>query len=148
MKQKGSYTVEATLLMGILLSVLVSIIYLGFWYHDRNFLRNAAYEAACTASLRADDENYQIGKVAGSLIKGRLLATSSLATDCKTTEKSAAVCYQGTFRVPGMIAVFFQKQRLEIKEECELSTQRPSERIQKVRQIAKIGRHVFERDER
>ena len=60
MKQKGSYTVEAALLMGILLSVLVSVIYLGFWYHDRNFLQNAAYEAVCTASLRADDESYQI----------------------------------------------------------------------------------------
>lgn len=53
MRQKGSYTVEAALLMGILLSVLVSEIYLGFWYHDRNFLQNAAYEAVCTASLRA-----------------------------------------------------------------------------------------------
>ena len=39
MRQKGSYTVEAALLMGILLSVLVSEIYLGFWYHDRNFLQ-------------------------------------------------------------------------------------------------------------
>ena len=32
--QKGSYTIEAALLMGILLSVLIAVIYIGFWYHD------------------------------------------------------------------------------------------------------------------
>ena len=69
MRQKGSYTVEASLLIGILLSILVSVIYLGFWYHDRNFLQNAAYEAACTASLRADDESYQISGAARSLAR-------------------------------------------------------------------------------
>ena len=54
MRQKGSYTVEAALLMGILLSVLVSVIYLGFWYHDRNFLQNAAYvQQVCWQMMKA-----------------------------------------------------------------------------------------------
>ena len=42
--QKGSYTIEAALLMGILLSVLIAVIYIGFWYHDKDFLQSAAYE--------------------------------------------------------------------------------------------------------
>ena len=42
MRQKGSYTVEASLLMGVLLSILGSVIYQGFRYHDRKFLQNAA----------------------------------------------------------------------------------------------------------
>ena len=146
MRQKGSYTVEAALLMGILLSVLVSVIYLGFWYHDRNFLQNAAYEAACTASLRADDEGYQISGAARRLTEGRMLGTSALSVEGQNTEQKASVLYRGTFRIPGMIEAFFQKTPLEMKGRCEISTQRPSGRIQKVRQIAKIGHHIFERD--
>ena len=113
MRQKGSYTVEAALLMGILLSVLVSVIYLGFWYHDRNFLQNAAYEAACTASLRADDESYQISGAARSLTEGRMLGTSALSADCQNTENKATVFYRGTFQIPGMIETFFQKNQLK-----------------------------------
>lgn len=146
MRQKGSYTVEASLLMGILLSILVSVIYLGFWYHDRNFLQNAAYEAACTASLRADDESYQISGAARSLTEGRLLGTTGLSAECQTTEKEASVFYRGTFRIPGMMEAFFQENQLKMKESCEISTQRPSSRIQKVRQLAKIGHHIFERN--
>lgn len=146
MRQKGSYTVEASLLMGILLSILVSVIYLGFWYHDRNFLQNAAYEAACTASLRADDENYQISGAARRLTEGRMLGTTGVSAECQNTEKAASVLYRGTFRIPGMIEAFFQEKQLEMKGSCEISTQRPSGRIQKVRQIAKIGHHIFERD--
>ena len=146
MRQKGSYTVEAALLMGILLSVLVSEIYLGFWYHDRNFLQNAAYEAVCTASLRADDESYQISEAARSLTEGRMLGTSALSADCQNTGNKATVFYRGTFQIPGMIEIFFQKNQLKIKGGCEISTQRPSGRIQKVRQMAKIGHHIFKRN--
>lgn len=148
MRQKGSYTVEAALLMGILLSVLLAVLYLGFWYHDKNFLQNAAYEAACTASLRKEDETYRIQEAAVNLISGRMLGTSSLITESSNTKKTAQVLYRGKFRLPGMILAFFQDQNLDMKEGCEISVQRPSERIQKVRQIVKTGQHMFERNGR
>ena len=58
--QKGSYTIEAALLMGILLSVLIAVIYIGFWYHDKDFLQSAAYETVCAALLHdtVEDTSY------------------------------------------------------------------------------------------
>lgn len=138
MKKKGSYTVEAAFLMGIILSVLVGVVYIGFWYHDKNFLQSAAYEAACVASLRADEDNYQLRETAQMLTSGRMLGTTSLQTDCRNGSKKASVSFQGTFSLPGMIAAFFQKERLEIREACELTTERPSRRIQKIRGLLKI----------
>lgn len=138
MKKKGSYTVEAALLMGIILSVLVGVVYIGFWYHDKNFLQSAAYEAACVASLRADDESYQLGEAAQMLTSGRMLGTASLQTDCQNGSKKASVSFEGTFSLPGMVIAFFQKEKLQMQESCELTTERPSHRIQKIRGLLKI----------
>lgn len=142
MKQKGSYTVEAALLMGIILSVLVSIIYIGFWYHDKSFLQSAAYEAACAASLHKDDDTYQIGEAAQTLTKGRMLGTGGLQVQTQDGKEKASVEYHGNFRIPGMITAFFSKEKLEMKESCSLSTERPSEKIQKIRGICKVIRRV------
>ena len=59
-KKKGSYTLEASVLMGIILSVLVAVIYLGFWYHDKSFLQSAAYEAVCVAGLKQEEKSWKI----------------------------------------------------------------------------------------
>ena len=51
--EKGSFTVEISLIMSLLSPLLMCLIYLGFYMHDRAFLEGAALEAACTASLYA-----------------------------------------------------------------------------------------------
>ena len=135
MKLKGSYTIEASLLMGIILPVLAGLIYIGFWYHDKSFLQSAAYEAACAASLKEDEESFRIGEAAMELTKGRMLGTGNLQVQSKDGEEKASVSY---FRIPGMIAAFFSSGNLEMKENCSLSVERPSRKIQKIRGIVKI----------
>lgn len=138
--QKGSYTVEAALLMGIILSVLVSVIYMGFWYHDKSFLYSAAYELACAASLHGDDDSWQIESAADTLIRGRMLGTRSLQNQCKNGKKTVAVSFQGDFSIPGMILPFFQNGKMVIKEKCTMTTERPSKRIQKIRGLIKVAK--------
>ncbi len=140
--QKGSYTVEAALLMGIILSVLVSVIYLGFWYHDKGFLQSAAYETACTASLRADDSDWQMEKAADTLTKGRMLGTRGVQSQCQNSKRAASVSFQGKFRIPGIILAFFQKEKLEIQESCTITTERPSKKIQKIRGLIKVAQNA------
>lgn len=43
-RKKGSYTVEAAMLMSILIPVFIGIIYLGFYLHDKALLEGAALE--------------------------------------------------------------------------------------------------------
>ena len=98
MNLKGSYTIEASLLMGIILPVLAGLIYIGFWYHDKSFLQSAAYEAACAASLKEDEESFRIGEAAMELTKGRMLGTGNLQVQSKDGEEKASVSYYGNFR--------------------------------------------------
>ena len=140
--QKGSYTVEAALLMGIILSVLVSVIYMGFWYHDKSFLQSAAYELACAASLHGEDNSWQIESAADTLIRGRMLGTRGLQNQCQNGKKTVTVSFQGNFSIPGMILPFFQNGKMDIKETCTMTTEQPSKRIQKIRGLAKVAKKI------
>ena len=61
--KKGSYTVEAALLMGILLPLLVGVIYLGFFMEIRGKVQTEALEKALTAVLTGEEaEGVSLGK--------------------------------------------------------------------------------------
>ena len=49
--KKGSFTLEAALLMPLLLMVIMSMLYLDFFVHNRAWLTAAAYEAAVSGSM-------------------------------------------------------------------------------------------------
>lgn len=139
-KQKGSYTVEAALLMGLILPVLVGIIYMGFFLHDRSFTQAAAHEAAVYASLHADDKKADAESAAGRLIKGRLLGTADMSGSSSADEKSVQISYHGNFKVPGMVMQFWAKQ--EVVSKVNLTIERPSRRIRKIRGLVKAVRAV------
>ena len=54
---RGSLTVEATCLMGLVLLVVTTVLYLFFFVHNRAYLTCAAYEAALSGSLAALSED-------------------------------------------------------------------------------------------
>ena len=140
--QKGSYTIEAALLMGILLSVLIAVIYIGFWYHDKDFLQSAAYDTVCAASLHTEDASWQMEQAVKNLTGGRMLGTRELQSTCQNGRKTVTVEFHGKFRIPGMILAFFQNSKLNIQESCTMTVERPSKRIQKVRGLIKVAQRV------
>lgn len=100
---KGSYTVEASFLLPMILSVIVLIIYLSFYLHDRAVLSSAAYTAALRGSqMRAGDNVAgDVSAQAQELIRNRLLGTSDVETDVECNSGSIVVSYGGTIRIPG-----------------------------------------------
>lgn len=50
--KKGSFTLEAALLMPLLLTVIMSMLYLDFFVHNRAWLTAAAYEAAVWKDIK------------------------------------------------------------------------------------------------
>lgn len=49
--KKGSFTIEAALLMPLVLMILIGVLYLDFFVYDRAYLTAAAYEAAVSGSM-------------------------------------------------------------------------------------------------
>ncbi len=58
--ERGSFTIEAACVMPLILFVVISLIYLCFFVHNRAWLTAAAYEAAVSGSMEANRENGQI----------------------------------------------------------------------------------------
>ena len=55
--KKGSFTVEAALLMPVIFLVLMGLLYLNFYVHNRAWLTAAAYEAAVSGSMEGYSKN-------------------------------------------------------------------------------------------
>ena len=61
--KKGSYTMEAALLMGVLIPLLVGVIYLGFFLMIRGNVQGEAIEKALTALLIGEEtEGVSLGE--------------------------------------------------------------------------------------
>ena len=135
---KGSYTIEAALLMGVILPFLVVVIYMGFFLHDRGFLQGAAHEAAVYASLHIDDARDE-RSAAQSLVAGRTLGVRSADVNMDVGEREVNVNYSGNFQAPGMFGGLLGH---TVHSGVTLSLERPSRRIQKIRGVAKIIQSV------
>lgn len=99
MRFQGSYTVEAALLMAVLIPLLAGVLYLGFYMHDKAFMKSAAYEAAILENM---DGKREPGKINDGLlgIRGAGLEVSG---DNRRVSAEAS----GTFLIPGFVAEFF-----------------------------------------
>ena len=53
----GSFTVEMSLIMPIILFLIMGCILACFYYHDKNILAGAAYETAVTGSTKAREKD-------------------------------------------------------------------------------------------
>lgn len=58
--KKGSYTVEAALLMGILIPLLAGVIYTGFYLMEKNAVYGRALEQALTKALTGEEADEEI----------------------------------------------------------------------------------------
>lgn len=139
--QKGSYTVEAALLMGIVLSVFVAVIYLMFCLHDQGMMQGCAHEAASMISLHADEENTGEGMVQ-NLIQGRMLAAGNSSMHVSGGKSQAAISCQGDIGIPPLAAVIAGKNQLHVEGNAMLTIRRPTVLIQKLRGAAKIVNRI------
>lgn len=99
---KASFTIELALVFPFILSVIVIIIYLAFYLHDKSVLSSAAYSAAIRGSqmINGEDIETQVNSYSEKLIDNRLLATTNITTKISVTKNSVNVEYSGTLIVP------------------------------------------------
>lgn len=62
--KRGSLTVELACVMPLILLVLMGILYLCFYVHNRTWLSAAAYEAALAGSMEGTKENGKVYEAA------------------------------------------------------------------------------------
>lgn len=91
----GSFTVEAALLMTVLIPLLTALIYLGFYQHDKvwiaNKTRTEAMEAALDPRQKKPDglerSTWPAGNVSGGVKRGK----NKVTADRKGTFKNSGI---------------------------------------------------------
>ena len=108
-KKRGSFTIEATLLMPFIIGVLVFIIYMAFYTHDRAVLTKCAYVAALRGSqiLTGDaDTRFEAEEQAVSLLSGRLLGRWEIKPEIHVSLQKVEVAYVGYMQIPAAFFMF------------------------------------------
>ena len=101
MRRRGSYTIEASFLMPLIIGVIMFILYMAYFTHDRAILQKCAYTAALRGSQvrSGDQKTYLVAEEnAVCLPEGHLLGPWELAHRIEVTESQVTVTYTGSFR--------------------------------------------------
>lgn len=88
----------------MILTVIVLLIYLSFFLHDRCAMNTAAYQAALRGSrIRTGEVFGTTERAAADMIKDALLATGSVSHEVKVTGEDVTVAYEGTLSIPANV---------------------------------------------
>lgn len=119
---EGYFTVEATLIMPIVLYVCVFIIYTGFYWYDRCLMKQDAYRAALAGSSIYRDDNQKVYNTVADTI-ARLAEDKYIATDYTiviTVQSKVNVTISGQIAMPFRgLAKLLGKEKWEILENAE-----------------------------
>lgn len=121
MELKGSYTIEAALLMPLILGIIVVLIFTSFFLHDRAVM----YEGAILLANRYTNEHtmsneaikQELETMSKQIINKKVLTTKNISTEIKVKDKEIIVKSSGDFNFPTMYVVqeVFHKQQVTIK---------------------------------
>lgn len=139
MKLKGSYTVEAALIMSILIPLLSAIIYLGFYVHNKAVLQEAACRIVSAGSLnQAEGKASQVmEEIKQDILECRLIGMSGAQGEV-TEGSTLSASFRGSFYVPGLVMRFFCGNRMEITVNKSMKNVQPVKILQKIRSIEKL----------
>ncbi len=92
---KGSFTVEASFIVPIILFLIMVSIFAVFYYHDKNILLGAAYEASVVGSTMSREMNgadaEKIESLANERIRGKCIFLNHSQVEVEISEEDIQV---------------------------------------------------------
>ena len=138
MRLRGSYTVEAALLMTVILPLLFGIIYLGFYLHNGAMMQNAAYELAVLESLQGEEEEDFAEERKQALTGQAFFGLKNVQAEVKKGKKHITASLEGTFYIPGLVMRFWCQNRLKLSADAKLAVCEPGKTIARIHMLKKL----------
>lgn len=137
---RASFTVEAALLMTIILPVLLALIYYGFFLHDKGVLNGAAQQITAQADLNhwKKSGNNRLAKQAKKLAK-MTGPSKDVSVSVDVSENKASVRYSGKISLPGILPSLFGKSRLDTGAGADRTLLHPADLIRKIRGLEYVS---------
>lgn len=96
----GSYTIEAALIVPIVIFIIISIIYYSFYLHDSLVMKSCGY------GFVLDYENYsglgeeELSEKARNLLDERTILAQNISADVDLKNNGMEIYYSGSFSFP------------------------------------------------
>lgn len=134
-KLPASFTIEASLLMTILLPILLALIYYGFYCHDRGVLQSASCEVTAMADNLRDTKNAQniLNERAMERVQKRTVFEENAKQSVILSDENVTVTASTSIPLPGFISGLFSNGNLKISETQKRKLLHPARIIRKIR---------------
>ena len=133
----ASFTVEASLLMTVILPVLIALIITGFYVHDQACLQGTACEAAALGScLRMYDD--RAGVLQATMQKRRggiLLWTKGAGGSAQAGRDASSASCSGQFPLPSLTAALLAGSSLQVGASWQKALYQPARLIWKIKGV-------------
>ncbi|HCX06042.1 MAG TPA: hypothetical protein DHU67_04765 [Clostridium sp.] len=123
--QNGSFTIEASFVVPIILMVFMASVYIIFYFHDKNILSGAAYETAVVGSERKSYKKEELEAYFRRRIKGKLIVFSNVKENIEVEKEEITVTCSA------------KKRRMKINVSASVKQTEPETYIRNVRKIKK-----------
>lgn len=132
---RGSFTIEAAVIVPLILFIFSMLMYILFYYHDKNVLLGTAHETVAIGSSRQEADEEDLETYFSSRIQGKLLLFTWVSSDVQIEEEEVTIVCSA------------RKKTMALEVECEAVKTAPEEYIRNVRNLEKIGEGIGEKSE-
>jgi len=129
-KAKGSLTVEAAVIVPLILFIFGVLMHILFYWHDKNILMSTAYETVVLGSSRSDMAEIELEYDFFSRMEGKLLLFDRVECVVNMEEDRVAIRCDGS------------KNTMKTRIEYSMSRTKPEVYIRKVRKTKKLGEGI------
>lgn len=124
---KGSYTIEAAFIVPMILSLFVVLVYVLFYYHDKNIVAGAAYETLAMGTGRMEYDAEELSVFFQERIQGKLLLFGNIEDDIEIRKEEIRIQCEG------------RKKYMRFKVIQKARVTEPEEFIRNLRKFQMIG---------
>ena len=139
-RAQASFTVEAAMLMCVILPVLLALLYLGMFLHDKGVLNGAAQEVAATADLNRfrNGGNARLARKADQLAD-RTGASGKAKSSVQVTDHEVSASYSASMKLPGLLPKLFGKGTLDTGADVTRILPDAADTIRKIRGLEYVS---------
>ncbi|MCC8103055.1 MAG: hypothetical protein LIP11_12655 [Clostridiales bacterium] len=132
---KGSYTVEAAMVVSITVMVLASLILVSFYAHDRAVFQSFVCEIAAVGSNYAteNERTSAVNLAKAQVSASRFLGSSSLSGSVQAGEDEVTASWSATYPVPGFAMEYLAGGELSIHTSWTSQIADPTDTIRLIR---------------
>lgn len=131
-KIKGSATIEAAVVLPLVIMMFAVIITMLFYFHDKNVITGVVYEVIAIGSTESEFNQEKLGRELTEKLSQRLLMFSTIYVDVQV-EKSKLILQCNA-----------KKGGMTLQVQVAMNMTEPENYIRKIRNFQKIGNQLGE----